>query len=95
VFWKRANGWGASLGMLAGLGITAWYMVLTQPWLRGVFGISGPIELWFGIRPIAAGVFGVPLGLLVIFVVSWITPRDAKGQALVEQLRYPNATRTP
>jgi cation/acetate symporter len=94
VFWKRANGWGASLGMLAGLGITAWYMVLTQPWLRGVFGISGPIELWFGIRPIAAGVFGVPLGLLVIFVVSWITPRDPKGQALVEQLRYPNATRT-
>jgi cation/acetate symporter len=95
VFWKRANGWGASLGMLAGLGITAWYMVRTQPWLRGVFGIGGPIELWFGIRPIAAGVFGVPLGLLVIFVVSWITPRDPKGQALVEQLRYPNATRTP
>ena len=95
VFWKRANGWGASLGMLAGLGITAWYMVRTQPWLRGVFGVNGPIELWFGIRPIAAGVFGVPLGLLVIFVVSWITPRDPKGQALVEQLRYPNAQRTP
>ncbi|NBS20199.1 MAG: cation acetate symporter [Betaproteobacteria bacterium] len=32
VFWTRANKWGASLGMLAGLGITFYYMVTTQPW---------------------------------------------------------------
>jgi len=29
--------------------------------------------LWFGIQPISAGVFGVPCGLLVTLVVSWIT----------------------
>jgi cation/acetate symporter len=92
VFWKRANGWGACLGMLAGLGITVWYMATTQPWLRGVFGVERPVELWFGIQPIAAGVFGVPLGLVVIGLVSWLTPApDAETQALVERLRLPEA----
>ena len=27
IFWKRANKWGASLGMIAGLGMTFYYMV--------------------------------------------------------------------
>ena len=36
IFWKRANKWGATLGMLAGVGITFYYMATTQPWLRGV-----------------------------------------------------------
>ncbi len=40
IFWKRANKWGASLGMVAGLGTTFYYMATTQPWLRGVFGVT-------------------------------------------------------
>jgi cation/acetate symporter len=91
VFWKRANGLGASLGMIAGLGITLYYMVTTQPWLRGVFGITSPIELWWGILPISAGVFGVPLGFAVIILVSLLTPApSASIQALVEHVRYPS-----
>ncbi|MEN9631403.1 MAG: hypothetical protein RJA10_4631 [Pseudomonadota bacterium] len=91
VFWKRANKWGASLGMVAGLGITFYYMVTTQPWLRGVFGVTSPIELWFGILPISAGVFGVPLGFAVIIIVSLLTPAPAKEtQDLVEHVRYPD-----
>jgi cation/acetate symporter len=90
VFWKRANGWGASAGMLAGLVVTAYYMAVTQPWLRGVFGVSAPVELWFGVQPVAAGVFGVALGLVVIVVVSLLTPPpDAATRALVERLRFP------
>ena len=90
IFWKRANRWGASLGMLAGLGITGYYMATTQPWLRGLLGLRGPVELWFGIAPVAAGVFGVALGLAVIVVVSWLTPApDAATQRLVERVRYP------
>ena len=51
IFWKRANKWGASLGMIAGLGTTFYYMVTTQPWLRGVFGVTSPIadNIWWGI----------------------------------------------
>ena len=93
IFWKRANKWGAILGMLAGLGITFFYMVTTQPWLRSVFGVTSPINdhIWWGIQPISAGLWGVPLGFIVIIVVSMLTPSpDRETQELVEHVRYPN-----
>jgi cation/acetate symporter len=91
IFWKRANKWGASLGMIAGLGITLYYMITTQPWMRGIFGVTSPVELWFGILPISAGVFGVPLGIAVMIVVSLLTPAPRKDtQELVEHVRYPD-----
>jgi cation/acetate symporter len=95
IFWKRATGVAASLGMVAGLGITFYYMVTTQPWLREVFGVQGPVRLWWGIQPISAGVFGVPLGFAVMVLVSWVTPPPpSKVQALVDYIRYPrNRTR--
>ncbi len=93
IFWKRANKWGATLGMAAGLGITFYYMVTTQPWLRGVFGVTGSIadHTWWGIQAISAGLWGVPLGFAVIIIVSLITPSpDKETQDLVEHVRYPN-----
>jgi cation/acetate symporter len=91
IFWKRATGIAASLGMVAGLGTTVYYMVMNQAWLRGIFGITSPIDLWYGILPISAGVFGVPVGIAVIFVVSLITPEPSKKiQDLVDHVRYPN-----
>ncbi|MFO1244334.1 MAG: sodium:solute symporter family protein [Ramlibacter sp.] len=91
IFWKRATGLAASVGMVAGLGVTFYYMVTTQPWLRGVFGITSPIELWWGIQPISAGIFGVPLGFAVIILISLVTPApSAKIQELVEHVRYPS-----
>ena len=91
IFWKRANKWGATLGMIAGLGITFYYMATTQPWMRGMFGVTSPIELWWGIQPISAGIFGVPLGFAVIIIVSLITPAPSKEtQELVEHVRYPD-----
>jgi cation/acetate symporter len=91
VFWKRANKWGASLGMIAGLGVTMYYMVTNQPWLRGLFGVTQPVDLWFGILPISAGLFGVPIGFAVIIIVSLLTGQPSKEtQDLVEHVRYPN-----
>ena len=91
IFWKRATGIAASAGMLAGLGITFYYMVTTQPWLRGVFGVTSPVELWWGIQPISAGLFGVPVGFAVIILLSLVTPEPSrKVQELVEHVRYPN-----
>jgi cation/acetate symporter len=92
IFWKRANKWGATLGMFAGLGITFYYMATTQPWLRRVFGVQGTIaeNTWWDINPISAGVFGVPLGFLVIIVVSLLTAApDKETQELVDHVRYP------
>ncbi len=91
IFWKRANRWGASLGMIAGLGVTFYYMVTTQPWLRGLFGVTRPIELWWGIQPISAGLFGVPIGFAVIIIVSLLTKEPRREtQELVEHVRYPD-----
>jgi cation/acetate symporter len=93
IFWKRATKWGAVLGMIAGVGVTFYYMVTTQPWLRGVFGVTSPVadNIWFGIQPISAGVFGVPLGFAVIILVSLVTKApNQQVQELVEHVRYPN-----
>jgi len=93
IFWKRANKWGATLGMLTGVIVTFYYMATTQPWLRGIFGVTSPIadNMWFDILPISAGVFGVPLGFAVIIVVSLLTAKpDQATQDLVEHVRYPS-----
>ncbi len=93
IFWKRATKWGAVLGMLSGVSITFYYMATTQVWMRGLFGVTGPIAdyTWFGILPISAGIWGVPLGFAVIIVVSLLTPPPKKQvQDLVEHVRYPN-----
>ena len=97
IFWKRANKWGASLGMLAGLGITFYYMVTTQPWLyKLTHGTAITPEIvkantWWDIAPISAGLFGVPLGFAVIIIVSLLTKEPGKDiQELVEHVRYPS-----
>jgi cation/acetate symporter len=98
IFWKRANKWGASLGMVAGLGITFYYMVTTQPWLykltHGGSAITPEIikaNTWWDIAPISAGLFGVPLGFAVIIIVSLLTKAPGRDiQELVEHVRYPS-----
>ncbi|HEX4859005.1 MAG TPA: hypothetical protein VFV17_08285, partial [Usitatibacteraceae bacterium] len=93
IFWKRANKWGAIFGMLAGIGVTFYYMITTQPWMREIFfgtPRSVPADLWWGINPISAGLWGVPLGFLVIIVVSLVTPEpDKETQELVDHVRFP------
>jgi len=95
IFWKRANKWGALIGMLAGLGLCMYYMICTYPFLRDLFGVTAPIASyqWFGLNAISAGVFGVPVGLATIIIVSLLTPApEREVQELVEHVRYPNLT---
>lgn len=92
IFWKRANKYGATAGMLAGLAVTLYYLVTTHPWLRSLFGISIPLDkvVWWDIQPIAAGVFGVPVGFAVIIVLSLITPPPSREVSeLVDYMRHP------
>jgi len=91
IFWARNNRWGVSAGMVAGLLVTLGYMGKTQPWLRdALFGVpySEPISLWWGIAPNSAGVFGLPAALVVMVVISLLTPKpDQACQAMVQKLR--------
>jgi cation/acetate symporter len=90
IFWKRATGTAAVLGMLSGLLVTSYYMVVNQPWLRSVFGVEQPIDLWWGIQPISAGLFGVPVGFAVIVLVSLLWPsRDLSVNAMIDDWRQP------
>ncbi len=85
VFWKRANKLGAIIGMLGGLGVCMYYMYMTYPF----FGVKAP--LWWDIQPIAAGIFGIPAGIIGVIFGSLISPApNREVQELVDHVRYPN-----
>jgi cation/acetate symporter len=84
IFWKRANRIGAVVGMSLGLLVTLYYMIVTTE----AFGINAP--LWFGIRPIAAGVFGVPIGFAGLIVGSLLSaPPETESLDFVRRVRGP------
>ena len=86
VFWKRANYLGAVLGMVAGLAVCMFYMVTTYDFFGGVAANE-----WFGIKPIAAGVFGMPAGFLGVIIGSLISRAPSQEiQNLVDHVRYPS-----
>ncbi len=89
IFWKRANKWGAIVGMAAGLSICIYYMMRTYPFFTNM-GVP-KMDLWFGLGPVSAGMFGLPVGLVTIWIVSLLTsPPPKEVQELVEHVRYPN-----
>jgi cation/acetate symporter len=84
--------------MLVGLGVTLAYMALAHPWLHAALGLPGEPQRWWGIDPIAAGVFGVPAGAAALVLVSLLTPApSAARRAWVRRLRSPGrqAAREP
>ncbi|MFN9122988.1 MAG: sodium:solute symporter family protein [bacterium] len=88
VFWKRANKAGAIAGMLTGLAVCMYYQISTYPFFTAMTGYK--IDLWFGIAPISAGIFGMPAGMLTLIVVSLLTaPPGRSVQEMVENVRYP------
>ena len=60
--------------MIAGLGLTLYYMGINAAPVRAALGLDGS-GLWFGIQPISAGVFGVLAGMVTTVLVSFL-PRS-------------------
>jgi cation/acetate symporter len=86
IWWKRANKWGANVGMAAGLAVTAFYMIGSR-----FYGLS-----WFGTQTIASAIFGLPVGFIVIWIVSLLTPPPPQEvQDLVVSVRYPKGAVAP
>jgi cation/acetate symporter len=82
IWWKRANKQGAVWGMIAGLAVTTYYLIGSR-----FYGVS-----WFGTQTIASAIFGLPIGFLVIWVVSLLTaPPPKEVQDLVASVRYPKS----
>ncbi|MCS7163573.1 MAG: cation acetate symporter, partial [Thermodesulfovibrio sp.] len=77
---KRMNKAGAVSGMIVGLIVTAYYIIGSR-----FFGVD-----WFGIKTIAAGIFGLPANVIVALIVSRLTPAPTKElQEFVDNIRYP------
>ncbi|HUG86896.1 MAG TPA: sodium:solute symporter family protein [Euzebya sp.] len=85
IFWKRCNSAGAISGLVAGLGITAFYII-------GV--VYGGMTPWFGISPSGFGAIGALVNFAVTIPVSLATkPPTEQMQHLIEDIRYPAVTR--
>ncbi len=130
VWWKRATSQGAIAGILAGFGVTLFYLVITRYWPHlGVqyFGMAsllnpvsgaplidaaamaqhlanpavtdGPVLAsnplasrvgWFNINNISSAAFGLPVGMVVMYVVSKMTPEPSKElQEFIDNCRRP------
>ena len=72
ILWRRATRAGAVCGMLTGLLVTGYYMVINQAGVRHYLGLTGD-GLWLGIQPVSAGLFGVCAGLIATVALSLVT----------------------
>ena len=81
VWWKRTTALGAGAGMVAGFGLCLFYLIGTQ-----YYGMP----LWFGIRNISCGIFGIPVAFVVTVVVSLMTPAPSRAmQDFIDSIRVP------
>ncbi len=87
IFSKKMNKEGAISGMVAGLGLTLFYILKFK---LGLFGGGGPEAFWLGISPEGFGLFGTLLNFVVAFSVSRFTPSPPEHiSVLVEHIRIP------
>jgi cation/acetate symporter len=75
IFWKRTGRKAVVLGMLLGLGVTIAYMVLNAPSVRVALNLQAMSGMIGGIQPISAGILGVPVGFLAIWLGTWLWPQ--------------------
>ena len=81
IWWKRTTTAGACAGMLAGFGICLFYLIGTQYFA---------MPLWFGVRNISCGLFGIPAAFIVTYVVSRMTPAPSREmQDFIDEIRIP------
>ncbi|MBW8269880.1 sodium:solute symporter family protein [Caldovatus aquaticus] len=81
VWWKRTTTAGAIAGMIVGYGVCLYYLIGTQ-----YFGMP----LWFGVRNISCGLFGIPAAFLTTWIVSLLTPAPSQAmQDFIDSIRTP------
>lgn len=85
MLWARVHRLAVVLGMLSGLGVTVFYMVVNAPAFRLFWELDPFGGLWWGIQPVSAGVFGVPVGFAVMALVTWLVPGRLLAQSVPVQ----------
>ena len=64
MYWKGMNRRGAIAAMVSGLGLALYYIGSNHPAVQMRLGLLPSQTLWWGLEPVCAGIFAVPLGLL-------------------------------
>lgn len=72
IYWSGTTRLAAISGMVMGLGLTLYYMVVNVPAVRAYFQLSGS-GLWWDIEPVSAGVFGVLAGTVTTVLIGLFT----------------------
>jgi cation/acetate symporter len=91
VWSKRVNAQGAIAGIIVGFGVCLAYLIGTQYGFDFQKGTGDEWALWFGIKNISAAIFGLPLGVATMFLVSWMTPAPSKEiQDMIDEIRRPH-----
>ncbi len=84
IWWKRANRQGALAGMAGGFIAGSAYLYYVAPAFLGN-------EPWLGIDHLRFAIIGMPISLVLMVVVSLLTPEpDAEIQAMVDEIRVPS-----
>jgi cation/acetate symporter len=79
---KRVNATGAIAGIVAGFGVTLFYLVMTR---------YGGMPEWFGVKNISAALFGLPVGFIVMYGVSLMTKAPSREmQDMIDEIRKPH-----
>lgn len=88
IFYKRMNKEGAVAGMVAGLGITLFYMMRYK--LGWIGEPTTPADWWFGISPEGFGTVGMLVNFAVSITIAHFTPPPPEDvQEMVESIRFP------
>jgi cation/acetate symporter len=72
--WQRMSRVGAILAMGSGLAVSMYYILTNHPWVQLKLNLTAHQTSWFGLEPFSAGVFGVPVGLALGVLGSWLWP---------------------
>ena len=87
IFSKRTTREGAILGMIAGITLTAGYIVYFKFMAPE---LNSAEHWWFGISPEGIGTVGMLLNFAITMTVSRFTPEPpAEVQRLVDRIRVP------
>jgi cation/acetate symporter len=88
IFYKRMNKEGAIAGMIVGISLMTFYMLMYK---FDTFGPTTSADWWFGISPEGFGTIAMIVNFAVSLIVCQMTPEPpADVQELVENIRIPS-----
>jgi cation/acetate symporter len=89
IWWKKTTNTAAIVGMMVGFIICLYYLVMTR-YFPAEFEAVWGAKLWFGIQNISAALFGLPVGFVLTWILSYFTKAPSEEmQSFIDSIRRP------